>query len=91
MEIISCGNIKKEVNKANRLAGCRNDTIWRKYLQKETKVRIYKAIVRPIMTYIAETRPDTEKIRDMLEIAEIKMLRRITGKPLLDQVETSMN
>jgi hypothetical protein len=41
-------------------AGCLNDLVWRnKYMRKETKSKIYKATVRPIMTYALETRAET--------------------------------
>jgi hypothetical protein len=41
-----------------------DDCIWRnKYLNKESKVRIYKSVVIPIMTYACETRPDSMKIK----------------------------
>ena len=51
----------------------------------ETKARIYKATVRPIMTYTAETRPDTAKTKELLETTEMRVLRRIAGKTLLDR------
>jgi hypothetical protein len=56
----SYGNIedevKEQVTEANSVAGCLNDTIWRNiYIRKETKSRIYKAVVRPIITYTVET------------------------------------
>jgi hypothetical protein len=39
-----------------------NDLVWRnKYMRKETKSRIYKATVRPIMTYALEARAETSK------------------------------
>ncbi|CAG9827424.1 unnamed protein product, partial [Diabrotica balteata] len=51
-------------NRANRAADCLNKTIWRnKNIGKETKGRIYKTVIRPIMTYAAETRPDTERTK----------------------------
>ena len=37
-------------------------------------------IVRPILTYAAETRKDTTKTMQMLEVTEMKTLRRITNK-----------
>lgn len=78
--------VRQQVNKANRVAGCLNDTIWRnKHIGVETKTRIYKATIRPIMTYAGETRPETSKTRRLMETAEMKVLRRILGKTLLDQ------
>ncbi|XP_045480918.1 uncharacterized protein LOC123685306 [Harmonia axyridis] len=78
--------VRQQVNKAMRTAGCLNDTIWNnKHLRTETKARIYKAAIRPIMTYTAETRPDTTKTKRLLETCEMKVLRKIAGKTLLDR------
>ncbi|CAG9827423.1 unnamed protein product, partial [Diabrotica balteata] len=67
--------VEDQVNRANRAADCLNKTIWRnKNIGKETKGRIYKTVIRPIMTYAAETRPDTERTKRMLETAEMKTL-----------------
>lgn len=59
-EISSSGNVENEVRqqviRANKVARCLKDIIWRnKYMDIETKVRIYKATVRLITTYRAET------------------------------------
>lgn len=51
----------------------------------DTKARIYKATVRSTMTYTAETRPDTAKTKQLLEATEMRVLRRIVGKTLLDR------
>ena len=90
IEISGYGDVEAEVRerttKATRIAGCLNDTIWRnKNIEVETKARIYKATVRPIMTYTAETRPDTAKTKQLLETTEMRVLRRIAGKTLLDR------
>lgn len=90
IELSGYGDIELEVrqqtNKALRVAGCLNDTIWKnKYLNSGTKARIYKSVIRPIMTYTAETRPDTEKTKRILEVGEMKILRKIAGKTLLDR------
>ncbi|XP_030765794.1 uncharacterized protein LOC115889857 [Sitophilus oryzae] len=37
------------------------------------------------MTYTAETRPDTAKTKRFLETGEMKILRKITSKTLLDR------
>ncbi|XP_056642629.1 uncharacterized protein LOC130449021 [Diorhabda sublineata] len=56
-------------------------------MEKQTyKTRIYKVVIRPIMTYTAETRPDTSKTQRMLETAEMRILRRITGNTLRNRV-----
>lgn len=40
------------------------------------------------MTYTAETRPDASKTKQLLKTTDIKFLRRIMGKKLVDR-ETS--
>ena len=62
ISISGFGDVKTEVSeqtqKATRVAGCMNDTIWRnRHIGTENKSRKYKAVIRPIMTYNAETRP----------------------------------
>lgn len=90
IEISVCGDVEEEVReqttRATRVAGCLNDTVWRnKNISIQTKSRIYKAVVRPTMTYTAETRPDTARTRQLLETTEMRVLRRIAGKTLLDR------
>ena len=63
VNITSFANLVKEIKtqaqKAARVIGWLNDFVWRnKYMRKENK-KIYKATVRPIMTYSIETRTDT--------------------------------
>uniref|UniRef100_A0A6P7F5U2 Uncharacterized protein LOC114326842 n=1 Tax=Diabrotica virgifera virgifera TaxID=50390 RepID=A0A6P7F5U2_DIAVI len=53
------------------------------------KRRIYKTVIRPKMTYGAETRSDTERTRRLLETAEMKTLRKIDGKTLWDRVRST--
>jgi hypothetical protein len=91
IKLMSDGNTEREVceqlMKANRITGCLDDCVWRnKYLNKETKVRIYKSVVRPIMTYVCETRPDSMKIKGQTQVAEIKVLRKIIGKTRRDRI-----
>jgi hypothetical protein len=57
IKLTSDGNTEREVfeqlMKANRIIGCLDDCVWRnKYLNKETKVRIYKNVVRLTMTCV---------------------------------------
>ena len=76
--------VREQTNKVARVAACLDNTIWRnKHMRIETKARIYKATIRPIMTYTAETRPETTKT--MLETTEIKILRKLAGKTMLDR------
>jgi hypothetical protein len=71
--------VKYQINKANRISGCLNDTVRNnKYIFRETKCRIYKTAVRPILAYAAEARPDTAYTKKALETAEMTKLRKIT-------------
>ncbi|XP_045477884.1 uncharacterized protein LOC123683031 [Harmonia axyridis] len=73
--------------KASRISGCLQDIVWRnKYLNINSKVRIYKTAIRPIITYAAETRPDTARTTQMMSTTEMRIIRRIHGKTLLDRV-----
>ena len=42
-------------------------------MRKETKSKIYKATVRPTITYVLEIRTETLKTREMLEANEMKV------------------
>lgn len=44
------------------------------------KKRIYKSTVRPILTYEAETRPDTAITRRKMQVSEMNILRRVLGR-----------
>ena len=64
VNITSSGNLVKEIKiqaqKPARVAGCLNDLALRnKYVKKETISKIYKATLRPIITYTLETRAET--------------------------------
>ena len=79
--------VRHQAIKVSRISGCLNETMWsNKYLRNEAKVRIYKNIVRPILTYVAETRTDTAETRQLLEVTEMKTLRRIINKTKWDRI-----
>lgn len=49
--------VKNQISKSARIARALRPTIWRNNcIFTESKVRIYKACVRPVLTYTAETR-----------------------------------
>lgn len=75
--------VREQTMKAARMAECLNDTIWKnKYIGTEVKSRIYKSVIRPLMTYTAETRPETAQTKRLLETSEMRILRKIAGKTL---------
>ena len=93
-DISSCNetikDLKSQINKASVTSGCLRDVIWNnKHMSIESKVRIYKTCVRPILTYGIETRADTNKTKRMLRTAEMKTLRSIAGKTLRDRVRSA--
>ena len=76
--------------KAAPISGCLKDITWKnKYLSLESKVKIYKTAVRPILTYAAETRADTSKTKQLLRTTEMNTLRTITGRTRRDRVRNS--
>ncbi|XP_030762233.1 uncharacterized protein LOC115887052 [Sitophilus oryzae] len=87
--ITSTRNLKEEVKtqttKASLISGYLRDIIWQnKYMSSRSKVRIYKACGRPIMTYGIETRADNTTTKRLLRTTEVRTLRSITGYTLYD-------
>ncbi|KAI4472449.1 hypothetical protein M0802_016812 [Mischocyttarus mexicanus] len=91
VEITSHPDLYKEtinqVRKPAVVSEALKNIIWRnKYLRKETKTRIYKTYVRPILTYAIETRADTKRTKQALRTAEMNILRPIVGKTRKDRI-----
>ncbi|KAK9881036.1 hypothetical protein WA026_014379 [Henosepilachna vigintioctopunctata] len=87
VELTSSGGIDNDITeqimRANKIAGSLNDLIWtNNHLNVSTKSRIYKTTLRPILTYMAETKSDSDKTTRILDKTEMKILRRITGNAL---------
>lgn len=57
-----------ETTEALRVAGCLNDTVW-----KNKHIDIDKTVIKPIIIYTAETRPDTTKTKMLLETSVMKV------------------
>jgi hypothetical protein len=53
----------------------------------ESKIKIYKAVVRPIMTYGAESRAGTTKTKQLLKTTEMNTLRANLGKARFDRMK----
>lgn len=88
--ITSNRNLKSEVKehtvKASLISGFLRDVIWRnKYMSINSKVRIYKTCVRPILSYAVETRAETTTTKRLLRTTEMRTLRSITGYTLRDR------
>ena len=68
-------DLRSQINKASALSGCLRDIVWSNpYMRKDSKIRIYKTCIRPIMTYGTEVREDTNKTKHMLRVAEMKTI-----------------
>jgi hypothetical protein len=92
--ISSWGNLAEDIrhqaNKAAKLSGCLRSMIWKnRNMSIPSKVRIYKACVRPTLTYAAETRADTALTKRTLRTTEMHTLRAISGFTLRDRKRNS--
>ncbi|XP_050516917.1 uncharacterized protein LOC126891697 [Diabrotica virgifera virgifera] len=73
--------------KAAGISGYLKEIVWKnKYLNTESKVKIYKTTIRPIITYASETKPDTNRTLQMMRTVEMRTLRSIQGKTLRDRI-----
>lgn len=73
-------------NTGNKSCWSLNETLKKnKHIGIEVRLIIYKTVIKLIMSYTAETRPDTIKTKRIMETSEMKVLRKITGKTLLDR------
>ena len=52
----------------------------------DNKTKIYKTCVRPVFSYGIEARADTTGTQQLLQTAEIRVIRAIQGKTLLDKI-----
>nr|XP_018912057.1 PREDICTED: uncharacterized protein LOC109040537 [Bemisia tabaci] len=77
--------VRDQALKAARIAGCLNEMVWRnKYMARESKVRVYKTIARPVLTFATETRAETKRTKQQFRTVEMKVLRKIAGFTLWD-------
>jgi len=80
--------VRHQTNNAARISGLLRDITWRnRHMTTESKIKIYKAVIRPIMTYGAESRADTAKTKQLLKTTEMNTLRAILGKTRLDRMK----
>jgi hypothetical protein len=74
---------------AARISGCLYNLIWNnKYMSIDSKVRIYKTNVRPVLTYASETRAETAYTQQLFRTTETKTIRAIHGKTLRDKIRS---
>ncbi|XP_044750499.1 uncharacterized protein LOC123310880 [Coccinella septempunctata] len=79
--------VRTQAHKAAKIGGCLGDIVWT--MSHKAKTRIYKACVRPLLTYTAETRAETSTIKRIARTTEMRILRSIKGETLRDHVRSS--
>ena len=57
-------------------------------MSTECKVRICKTNVRPVLTYVSETRAETTYTQQLLGTTEMKTIREIHRKTLRDKIRS---
>lgn len=81
--ITSTGDRRKEIEEkiisTNRAYHANKKLLKSKILSKQTKLNIYKVLIRPIMMYAAETMILSKKDEEDLRIIERKIMRSILG------------
>jgi len=69
--------IKRRISLGNKAFYANQDLVKSKLLTKNSKLRMYKTLVRPVVTYACETWVLKENIKTKLKLFERKVLRRI--------------
>ena len=76
--------IAERVANGNKIYYANSKLIKSKLLKKDTKMKIYKRMIRPVVTYAPETWTLTAKDENNLRIFERQILRRIFGPVNID-------
>lgn len=70
--------VKEQITKQDRLAGCLIHCIrYNEYLKQDTEIKIYESLIRPIISYAAETICKAAKPKLSIEVSETKGLWKI--------------
>ena len=79
--------IRSRIGKAARVIGVLNEPVWkRKELSRRTKLRVYNAIVVPTLVYGSETWILNKQQESAIQAVEMRVLRRIAEKRMVDRV-----
>jgi len=71
--------IKERIAAGNRASFANQKILQSKLISKKTKMKLYKALIRPVVVYGSECWVLTENIKQKLLVFERKILRRIFG------------
>ena len=90
------GKLDKEIDsriaKANAVScQLRNTLFSKKEVSTKTKLSVHRAIFRPIITYGSESWVDTNSIIQKLEVADMRVLRMISGIRRWDQWQDNIS
>ena len=78
--------IAEKIAKGNKIYYANSKIIKSKLLKKNTKIKVYKTMIRPVVTYSSETWTLTAKDENNLHIFERQLLRKIFGPVNIDNV-----
>lgn len=82
--------INRRIENAQKLYYAMNKSfINKKEITRETKINVFKAIYRPILTYGCESWNLTQRQRSRLQAAEMKYLRRVRGVTRRDRIRNT--
>lgn len=73
------GEIRRRITIANKAYFAMSHVLKSKNVHRNNKLRVYKTIIRPIASYGSEAWTMTERTKNMLNIFERKVLRKILG------------
>lgn len=80
--------INQRLEKATKLYySMRNKFINKKEISRETKLKVYKAIYRPILTYGCESWVLNRRQKNKIQAAEMRYLRRVRGVTKMDRIK----
>ena len=71
--------VKEKVIKANRALHANKRLLRNKSIAKDTKIKIYNTLIKPVVMYAAETMTLTKKDEESMRRAERKIMRTILG------------
>ena len=83
--------IAGRIAKGNKAHYANAKLIKSKFLKKNTKMKIYKTTIRPVVTYSSETWSLTTKDENNLRIFERQILRKIFGPVNIDNIWRTQN
>ena len=83
-------DVKRRITLAAWAFGRLKNTIWSNQdIQRSLKIRIYKALIRPIATYGSDSWTIRKEDSNRLEAFEMRCLRTIAGVHIMDRIRNS--